>query len=173
MSHAQVGRLERGVNRSPRVDQVCRVARVLGLTATVRLYPVGPPLRDRAHLALLGRLEARLAPPLRMRREVPLPARDDLRAWDGIVTDGDRRIGVEAETRIRDAQALQRRLALKLRDDPRVDHVLLLVNHTAHNRRALVEWRELARAELPLDGATVLRALTSGSVPSAGGVLVL
>ena len=51
--------------------------------------------------------------------------------------------------------------------------MVLLVSQTAHNRRVLGEWRESARAELPLDGAAVLRALAAGSLPPTGGVLVM
>jgi len=173
MSHAQVGRLERGVTRSPRVDQVCRIARALGLTTALRLYPAGSPLRDRAHLALLARFEARLAPSLRLRREVPLPVHADRRAWDAVVMGRSGRAAIEAETRIRDAQALERRVALKLRDDPRVGCVVLLVNRTAHNRRVIQEWRESLRPEFPLDGAAILRDLGAGAIPSSSGVLLL
>lgn len=173
MSHAQVGRLERGATRSPRLAQVCRVARILGLEASLRLYPAGPALRDQAHLMLLARFEKRLAPPLRLRREVPVPIAADPRAWDAVIEGGDGRTGVEAETRIRDAQALERRLALKVRDDPTIGTVVLLVNRTSHNRAVLREWRDSVRVDLPLDGASILRAFDSGALPPSSGVLML
>ena len=89
------------------------------------------------------------------------------------MTGGGRSAGIEAETRIRDVQALQRRVALKLRDDPRVDCIVLVVNRTAHNRRVLREWRESMLTELPLDGAAILRELGGGMIPSSSGVLLL
>jgi len=87
------------------------------LAPSLKLYPAGPRIRDAPQLALLGRFEALLAPSLQMRREVTLPIAGDQRAWDARVTDGRRSASVEGETKIGDAQALERRLALKIRDE--------------------------------------------------------
>jgi transcriptional regulator with XRE-family HTH domain len=173
MSPSQWGRLERGVLERPSVDLVCRVARAVGLAPSLTLHPTGEPIRDAAQLALLARFEALLVPPLHLRREVPLPITGDLRAWDGRVTDGARNASVEAESRIYDAQALSRRIALKARDDPGTGIVILVVNQTAHNRRVLAEHRETLRAQFPLDGGAVARALRRGQIPPASGIIVL
>ncbi len=123
---------------------------------------------------LLGRLESLLGKPLSMRREVGLPIAGDRRAWDArIAGDGSSRASVEAETHLHDMQATARRLDLKTRDDPGAGVVILLVNKTAHNRRVLAEHREALRAQLPLDGAAILRALRRGQVPAASGILLL
>lgn len=173
ISRPQVGRLERAEIARPHLEQVCRVARVLGLQASLKFYPVGSPLRDRAHLALLARFEARLGAPLRFRREVPLPIAGDSRAWDGVVEGTGARIAAEGESHIGDAQALTRRIELKLRDDPRVAAVILIVNRGGHNRAAINEHREALRGLFPLDGMEVLRELRAGRCPRAGGILVL
>jgi len=173
MSASQLGRLERGELRRPTVDALCRAARGVGLAPSLKLYPAGPRVRDAAQLRLLARFESLLATPLRMSREVPLPIVGDQRAWDARITDGRRVSSVEAETRIRDAQALERRLALKARDDPGAGVVILVVNRTAHNLRVLDAYREAFRTQLPLDGAAIVRALRAGRLPAAGGVLVL
>jgi len=83
------------------------------------------------------------------------------------------RDAVEAETRIRDGQAMWRRISLKRRDDPTVSHVFLLVADTATNRRAVSEIRQLLRVELPLDTRAVLTALGSGRCPGSGGIVFL
>jgi hypothetical protein len=83
------------------------------------------------------------------------------------------RDAVEAETRIRDGQAMWRRASLKLRDDPTISHVFLLVADTPSNRRAIAEIRELLRLDLPLDTRGVLSALGNGRCPGAGGVVFL
>jgi hypothetical protein len=80
---------------------------------------------------------------------------------------------MEAEVHLCDVQALARRIALKLRDDPGVDRVILLVARSAHNRAVLREHREALRAEFPLDGAAILAQLRRGELPRGSGILVL
>ncbi len=167
------GRLERNELEHPTVDLLCRAARAVGLAPSFTLHPTGEPIRDAAQLALLARFEALIAPPLRLRREVPLPIVGDLRAWDGRISDGRHNASIEGESRIHDAQALSRRVAIKTRDDPGAGVVILVVNQTAHNRRVLAEHREALRAQFPLDGAAITRALRQGRVPVASGIVVL
>jgi transcriptional regulator with XRE-family HTH domain len=173
MSASQLGRIERGELRAPNVEQICRAARALGLAASIQLYPAGSPVRDAAHLALLQRFEARLRQPLRLLREVPLPIHGDRRAWDGMVVGADSPVFTEAETHIHDAQALERRIGLKLRDDGRSSRVLLVAARTRHNRAVITEHRGALRELFPLDGAAGLRARAAGRVPDAGGILLL
>jgi transcriptional regulator with XRE-family HTH domain len=173
LSGAQVSRLERGKILRPTVDQLTRMAAVLGLTLSLKLYPAGTPVRDAGQLALLGRFEVRLVGNLRLRREVGLPIVGDQRAWDAKVEGAGGSCAVEAETNLHDAQALARKIALKLRDDPTVDRVILLVARSAHNRAVLREHREALRAEFPLDGAAILASVSRGEVPSKSGILVL
>lgn len=173
MSPAQVGRIERGDLQAVTLEQVCRASRALGYAASLRLFPVGTPVRDAAHLALLGRFEDRLAAPLRLRREVPLPIDGDRRTWDGLVDGGERPFFVEADTHIHDAQALDRTLELKLRDDHRSSIVVLIATRSHHNRLVLAHHRETLRSLLPLDGAAILRAVGAGRAPAAGGILLI
>ena len=173
ISASQWGRLERGELRRPSLDLVCRAARGVGLAPSLTLHPTGEPIRDAAQLALLARFEALLAAPLRLLREVPLPIIGDLRAWDGRVSADGRTASIEGESRIHDAQALSRRIALKVRDDPGAGIVILVVNATAHNRRVLAEHREALRAQFPLDGAVIIKALRAGQVPAASGIVVM
>lgn len=116
LSGQQVSRIERGLVPDVSVAGICRLLAVVGLELSARAYPAGEPIRDRAHRALLGRFRQRLHRSLRWRTEVPLPIGGDLRAWDGHVSGAGWHVGVEAETRPTDLQALERRLALKLRD---------------------------------------------------------
>ena len=173
ISASQFGRIERGDLRRPSAEQVFRAARAVGLEPVLRFYPVGPRVHDKAQLETLARFERLLAPPLRMRREVPIPRPDDLRAWDGRVSDGSRSVSIEAESKLWDAQATERRIALKSRDDQDAGPVILVLNKTAHNRRVLVEYREALRARFPLDGAAISRALRSGTLPQVGGIILV
>jgi transcriptional regulator with XRE-family HTH domain len=172
MSHAQWSRIERGVLRELTIDQASRAATAIGLRLAVRLYPDGDPARDAAQLALLARFRAKLPPAARWDTEVPIPIPGDRRAWDALVRLRDRRAGCEAETRLLDVQALERRLSLKLRDGE-IDVLILLVSDTANNRRILAAHREALRALLPLDGRQVLASLRAGHLPERSGIVIL
>lgn len=172
LSPAQVSRIERGAMLHVATEDVVRVAAVLGLEPSLRLYPVGDPIRDAAQLSLLERLRSRLHPSLGWRTEVPLPIAGDRRAWDAVVRGPDFIIAVEAETRLHDVQAMQRRVSLKRRDGA-VDHVALLIAGTRHNREVLAGSRHALRSDFPLDTRALLRALADGADPGADGVLLL
>jgi hypothetical protein len=103
---------------------------------------------------------------------VPLPISGDSRAWDAVTGARDWIVRIDAETSIRDAQALERRLALKVRDDPE-GRVVLLVSDTRTNRLAAPLMRDGLRSLLPLDTRAVLTALGRGLDPGAGGVVFL
>jgi len=139
----------------------------------VRAYPAGSPIRDVAHRALLDRGRSAFPGGLVWHFEVPLPPSGDGRAWDAVVELPSGCAAIEAETRLGDIQALQRRLALKRRDDPGIGAVILLVSDTRHNRWVLREHGDAMRLDLPLDAAAVLAALEIGRIPRADGIVVL
>ena len=131
MSHSQFGRIERSELADVTVEQLSRACAAVGLKLIMRAIPVADPALDAGQLALLGRLRAILPRGTNFRTEVPLPITGDLRAWDGMAF-LDRNVAVEAETRPRDIQAVERRCALKARDG-RIDIVVLLLADTAAN----------------------------------------
>ena len=65
-----------------------------------------------------------------------MPITTDQRAWDAVISGTGWRYGVEAETSVRDIQALLRRLALKQRDSA-VTGVILVVPPTRRTRATL------------------------------------
>jgi transcriptional regulator with XRE-family HTH domain len=173
LSADQVWRIEHGRSPALSIAQLARLAAVLGLDVSVRLYPNGSGVRDAAQAKRLGQLLAEAAPPLRSRLECPLPQRPgerpELRSWDAMLYDPAARTGIEYESRLTDFQATARRHALKRRDDP-VDSFLLVIADTVHNRRVM---RELASLEtdLPrLGTADVLRSLRAGKHPGTGWI---
>jgi transcriptional regulator with XRE-family HTH domain len=175
VSHSKVGRFERGAVRDPSLEFMAAYCAVVGLDLAIRAYPAGDPIRDRAQLALLERLRKRLHPGLRWRSEVPLPIQGDLRAWDAEIRGRQPdqwRARVEAETRIADCQALERRLTLKLRDDPE-GHLILLVSDTRANRAALGSIRVGLTDLLPLGTREVLASFGAGRDPGASGIAVM
>ena len=82
-----------------------------------------------------------------------------------------KRTAIEVEMRISDGQALARRLALKIRDDP-TDGILLVVADTRHNRRALAEFPGLIPDVPQVRTASVRAALRRGEHPASGLVLL-
>ena len=171
-SQQEVSRIERG--QAPWLSfhtAACLLA-ATGHTLSARSFPAGPPVRDAAHLALLERLRATLAPSFAWATEVPIAIGGDRRALDALITGAGVRIGVEAETRIRDVQALQRELEQKRRD-ARLDRVILLVLASRANHRLLRDGAQALRRALPLHTRGVLAALRRGRDPGSDGIVVL
>jgi len=174
-SHQQLLRFEHGTLRRVMVEDIGAWFAVLGLDLSMKTYPAGDPIRDRVQLALLERLRVPLHPSLRWRTEVPLPIENDLRAWDAEIRGRDPRpwrVRVEAETRVADGQALERKLALKLRDDPD-GHVILLVSDTRANRAALRTLSPGIRAIFPGTTRPILTALATGREPAGNGIVIM
>lgn len=171
LSHAEVSRIERSLAPWLKIVDAAELCAVVGLDLWLRAYPGDDPLRD-GHVALLGRFLAHVDGSLLVRTEVPLPRRGDPRAWDATVADRTGLIGVEAETRLRDGQALERRIALKRRDGG-IDRVVIVVANTRANRSALRAIRPSWRADYPLDTEEILGSIRAGKLPPAGGVSLI
>jgi transcriptional regulator with XRE-family HTH domain len=172
MSHAQLSRIERGVLDELTVDQVSRACAAVGLQLWARAVPGAGPALDAPQLALIGRLRKELPSTVRVRTEVPIPLQGDRRAWDCVLGLDPDETPLEAETRLRDIQSLDRRHALKLRDSG-MKVMVLLIADTAHNRRMLELYREDLRGSFPLDTRQVMAALRAGRTPPASGIVIL
>jgi len=174
LSRSTFSRIETAKRPGTSVMEIAQVAAVLGLDAVVRLYPGGDPLRDTAQLGRIQTLVEDLGHPLRYRTEVPLPptpGRLELRAWDAVIEGNAMRTTIEVEMRIRDAQALERRLGLKHATIRRIEFVLVVAD-TRTNRRVLADHPELF-LDLPrLARAAILAALRRGMHPPTGVVLL-
>lgn len=174
MSRNRYGAIENGRSVALTLDEMNRAAAVLGLSPSMRVYPDGAPVRDVAHATRLRRFLDEVRAPLAFRTEVPLPmveGRAERRAWDAMLYDGLKRCAMELEMRLRDVQALLRRIDLKRRDDP-TESFVLLVADTRTNRRILAEFEALF-ADLPrLRQSNVRAALAAGRVPPTGLLLL-
>ena len=129
-------------------------------------------MRDAGQLAIFARLRPQLPPVLRDRSEVPLPIPGDRRAWDHVIDGPGWTLPVEAESRLRDVQALNRRVALKVRDGG-FDRVILLVADTRHNRRVLRLFPAEFASAYPLPGRLAIAALRDGRRPEASAVILI
>jgi transcriptional regulator with XRE-family HTH domain len=172
MSHTKFGRIERAELPNVSVEDLCLACAAVGLRYSGRAFPNGDPVRDRAQLAVLARFRALIPPSVSVRSEVPLPVERDPRAWDlvlGLVPDP---AAAEAESRLRDIQAIQRRVELKQRDG-RMACVILVVNDTRSNRGVLRLHRDDLATTFPLRSGAVLAAIRAGRTPAANGIVVL
>jgi transcriptional regulator with XRE-family HTH domain len=172
MSRSQYSRIERGLSPDLSIKTATRLFAVLGYDLAVRPYPAGDAVRDAAHTALLERLHARCHETLVWRTEVPLPIPGDLRAWDATLTCPRFRAGVEAETRLRDLQALDRRLALKERDGG-LDRLILLVLDSRSNGAVVRAHADAFRHRFPVPAATALERLAAGLDPGGNTLILL
>lgn len=171
LSRSVVSRAEAPRAVPATIEDLAMHAAVLGLDLSLKAYPSGSPVRDAGQLRLVERLRAVIGPGLVWTTEAAFRSAGDLRAWD-VRLDRGRSLGLDAETRLHDVQALQRRCRIKLRDSG-VDVTVLLVARSRHNRHILHLHREALRDLLPADGSEVLPALRAGEIPARSGILVL
>jgi len=174
ISRKHYGQIERGSLPTLTIAEMNHIAGALGLVPSIRVYPDGVPIRDVGHATKLRRLLETASQPVTFRIEVPLPVvdgRPERRAWDAVLFRGRERCVIELEMRLRDVQAVRRRLDLKRRDDP-AESFVLLVADTRLNRRVLAEYGALF-ADLPRLRPLQIRAtLEAGRLPRTGLLLV-
>ena len=164
-------RAERGDPNVLTIDLAARIAAVVGVQLAASVHPNGDPVRDRAQLKLLARFRPRLHSSLGWRTEVPMPIAGDLRAADGMIEGGFGTILVEAEARLADLQAVDRKARLKQRDLG-ADRVILLIADTRNNRKVLELHLEL-RERFPIGTRRCLAALAKGDDPGGDCLVVL
>ena len=172
LSSPTVSRIERGQVGAVSLVGLARLLGVVGLELSARAYPGGAPLRDQAQIRLLGRLKSALGEPLTWRAEVPVGPTGDLRAWDLVISNGRDKVAVEAETRLTDLQAVQRRIALKSRDS-NIPTVILLMSASRANRQTVRLFDEALAEFFPVRGMEALRTLRAGKLPARGAVILL
>lgn len=171
-SDAWVSWTEGGANRSLAVVDLFALLACVGRDASLRVYLGAGGLRDEAQQRLLERLHDVVAAAWTWRTEVGMPIPGDLRAWDCVLERPECAIGIDAETRLRDLQAVDRRVMLKLRDSG-VDRAVVLVPSTRANRDALRAAGPAALANYPVPSRVALRALRKGVDPGGNAIIVL
>ena len=170
VDQAEISRIERGRRSGLTARSLARLAAAVGLELSVRLFPAGEPIRDKAHAALLERFRRAVGDRWEWAAEVPLPIPGDRRAWDRRLRGHGVGIGVEGETRPTDMQELQRGLALKKRDG-QVDRLILVLADTDWCRR-IVRLNDI-ESMFPVPGKVALRALAEGRDPGGDAIVLL
>lgn len=172
LTTGQYSRIERGLTGGLTIEQASIALDAVGLDLSVRAFPGRSPLRDAGHAALIDRLRRRCHSSIRVMTEVPLPDDRDQRAWDVVLRGRGWDHHVEVETRPRDLQALERRLAVKARDGSAGGVSLLLLDSRHCRDFALAGAATLAN-RFPVPASVALAALQTGVDPGAGSVLML
>jgi transcriptional regulator with XRE-family HTH domain len=172
LSAARVSLMERGKYANVPFVAIAQFLSVTGLELSAGAYPIGGGLRDIAQIRLLDRLRAHASPDIRWRTEVPIPIAGDLRAWDAVLRIGSIAVGVDAETRLRDFQAVDRRVMLKARDSG-VALAILLISATRTNRAILREAGGLTTVNYPIRSSEALASLKAGRDPGGNAIVLL
>lgn len=172
LSASTVSRMERALLPRLALVDLARAMSVVGLELSATAHPAGQPVRDAAHLSLLGRLRESLPREIAWHPEFPVSLPGDKRAWDALLVASGVRIGVEAETRLRDVQALERRITLKARDSG-LERVVLLVADTRTNRRIVREYEGVLRSAYPISGRKALEGLRASRDPGGSALVLL
>ena len=175
-AQAEISRREHVDLRDLGIVTLAEMAAVLGLDLRASLFPQGQPIRDRGHQALISRLLAVLSPVWHRTAELPFPGPGDPRWWDlvlRLIEDQIRQVvGVEAETRIRDHQALVRRMHGRQAHGG-TDAVLLLLSDSATNRLLVGDLRLALGPEWATTPRALLAVLRVGRPLPGSGVILL
>jgi transcriptional regulator with XRE-family HTH domain len=163
---------ERALRIPNPIELVCWGA-ALGLEVSLRAYPAGSPLRDAGQLRLLARARAAIGEGWAWRTEVPVSADPhDRRAFDAVLSSSVGSIGLEAITRLTDAQAQVRAVTLK-QEAAGLERMVLVLAETRYNRGAVADAAPTLLGAFPASSREVLRALREGRTPSANGIVLV
>jgi transcriptional regulator with XRE-family HTH domain len=165
-----VGKIERAACVGVSVQRLSELFAAVGHELGARAYPCGPPLRDAAHVALLQRAKRRIGDAWRWRVEVAVGPPGDLRAWDAVLEGPAASLALEAETSLRDVQALLRRIDAKLRDSG-LPHVILVVADTRGNRGVVRAADAVLRTVFTVPPTATWAALRLGRDPGGNALL--
>jgi transcriptional regulator with XRE-family HTH domain len=83
--HSEILRVERARVLNVSLLLLNKIAAVVGLDLSARLFPGASPVRDAVHGVLLEDLHGVIHPSLGWGNEVPLPNVGDQRAWDALI----------------------------------------------------------------------------------------
>lgn len=171
-SKSKVSRIERGLSRNVSLADITRLSAVVGLRPSVKWFPAGNALRDVGQVELLAALNQRMHRSWRSTQEVPMPTHGDLRAADQLSVIPECRLMIEAYRRFSDYQA-QTRAARSKQSELGADRLVLLLEETATNRRALAAAGTEPRRSFPVSQRAALAALASARDPGGDTIIFL
>lgn len=170
-SPSRYRRFEAEKGGDPTLRELYVVAAVLGLELSAGMHPVADGLVDRGHQALLKRFRTLLAATIVVTSEAPLMVAT-MRSWDLLLRIGGQLVGVEAETRVRDAQEFVRRIRIRERDGG-ADAILIVFSNSRHNRELVHDLREMLGPAFSASPHDLRAALRAGRELPGSGILLL
>lgn len=157
----------------PDLPQLFGWAAAVGLDVSIRTFPGGSPLRDAGQLHLLSRFRDSIGPRWSWRMEVAVSGDPrERRSFDAVIERGVDRAAVEAVTRLVDAQAQVRSIALK-QEAAAIAVVLLVLNDSRQNRLAVKLAEPVLLPSFPSPPRPSLAALRSGRLPAANAIILI
>jgi transcriptional regulator with XRE-family HTH domain len=171
-SQQHYSRFEGNRLRQVSFGSISVAAALLGLEPSLTFFPAGPALRDAGHQTLIARLIALLSPAWKVAREASFPNPGDPRSWDVLLRLGNYLAGIEAETRIRDMQALVRRMRERARQGG-TEVIVIVLSDTSHNRALVDDLRTALGDEFAASPRALVRALRTGIPLPGSGVVLL
>ncbi len=169
-------RLEAGKFDDLGIIRLSEIASVLGYEVSLGLHPIGDPVRDKGQLACGRRFAALLSDRWRVTDETLLPGAGEQRAWDKLLRLVDTTprylVGVDIESRVWDVQAMVRRTRARERDG-QVDHILVVLADTAHNRRVADELRSALGPAYATGPRRLFAGLRAGERLVGSGVVLV
>jgi hypothetical protein len=153
---------------------LARWGAAVGLDVPLRGYPGPSPMRDAAQLRIISRARRVIGGRWTWATEVPVSSDPrDRRAVDAVLSHDGVHIGLEVISRLTDAQA-QVRAALLKQAAAGLDHMVLVLADTRHNRRAVATAADpTLRPAFPLDSRATLGSLRRDRLPRANGVVLV
>lgn len=168
-------RLEANPSDELALVRLAELAAILGLELSVGLHEVGDAVRDKGQQALGERFDLLPSSAWRSTSETLLPMPGDRRSWDRLLRllhGAGQLVGTELETRIRDVQALVRRIRLRERDGG-VDAILIVLSDSAHNRVFVAQLRQALGPAYQTPPRSIFAALRAGRpLPGSGVILI-
>ena len=175
LTQAFVSQIERGL-ALPGIDSMVRVARVLGMVLSLRLFPGdGLKLRDSGQLDVADTIRSQTHASVRIRLEEPIAYGNDRRAADMVLETPIELVMLEIERGLADFQAQYRAAQLKRATLSerlgRTVRLVIAVPDTRRNRELLRQHEELIKTALPVSSRQIWAAIRSGEPIGGDGLL--
>jgi transcriptional regulator with XRE-family HTH domain len=175
LTQAFVSQIERGL-ALPGIDSMVRLARVLGMVLSLRLFPGdGLRLRDSGQLDVAHAIRGQTHASVRVRLEEPIAYGNDRRAADMVLETPMELVMLEIERGLADFQAQYRAAQLKRTTLSerlgRTVRLVIAVPDTRRNRELLRQHEELIKTALPVSSRQIWAAIRSGEPIGGDGLL--
>jgi hypothetical protein len=155
----------------PSPVQLGRWAAVVGMDVGLRAFPAGSPMRDAGQLRLLDRFRRLIGDAWTWRTEVPVSAdHRDRRAIDAVLARERVRVGIEAVTRLVDAQGQARPILLK-QEASGIGVFVLVLADSRLKRGAVAYGAPTLSPTFPCPPRSALAALRDGQPPTANAIV--